>query len=262
MRVRTTKQLPNLLLVGPNHNGKVDEFAEKFRSAAPIRPAPNAVAQEHIPVLVVADAVRAVRVIRFYIALLAAMARVHLRPAPTAAVWSNWRCTLRLRNRSGVRLMSGDPEFEFAQRPWRQLASSRRGYSFNLFASFGNESCVIPAWSGRHIRCFTGRFARTTQLENRFEADECCRWWEAQRRNCCSLLASFAASPPAAATSSIARRCDIGTSYLPTRRSEGTIGELAHLFDGGVPSAAVGEREEAINHRTLSMADYTPVPSC
>jgi hypothetical protein len=43
--------------------------------------------------------------------------------------------------------------------------------------------------------------------------------------------------------------------YLLTR-SEGTIGELAHLLL--MAAAVVAESgEEAINHRTLSMADYT-----
>ena len=43
--------------------------------------------------------------------------------------------------------------------------------------------------------------------------------------------------------------------YLLTR-SEGTIGELAHLLMAAA-LVAVESGEEAINHRTLSMADYT-----
>ena len=43
-------------------------------------------------------------------------------------------------------------------------------------------------------------------------------------------------------------------SYLLTR-SEGTIGELAQLLVAAAV-AAVESGEEAINHRTLSMADY------
>ena len=43
--------------------------------------------------------------------------------------------------------------------------------------------------------------------------------------------------------------------YLLTR-SEGTIGELAHLLMAAAITA-VESGEEAINHRTLSMADYT-----
>ena len=43
--------------------------------------------------------------------------------------------------------------------------------------------------------------------------------------------------------------------YLLTR-SEGTIGELAHLLMAAA-IVAVESGEEAINHRTLSMAVYT-----
>ncbi|MBN0141047.1 transposase, partial [Pseudomonas aeruginosa] len=43
--------------------------------------------------------------------------------------------------------------------------------------------------------------------------------------------------------------------YLLTR-SEVTIGELAHLLMAAA-IAAVERGEEAINHRTLSMADYS-----
>ena len=42
--------------------------------------------------------------------------------------------------------------------------------------------------------------------------------------------------------------------YLLTR-SEGTIGELAHLLTSAAV-AAVDSGEEAINHRTLILADY------
>ena len=76
--------------------------------------------------------------------------------------------------------------------------------------------------------------------------------WEAND-DCCSLLASFAASLPLRRPSSIAT-LDMAR-YLLTR-SEGTIGELAHLLMAAAV-AAVESGEEAINHRTLSMADYT-----
>ena len=76
--------------------------------------------------------------------------------------------------------------------------------------------------------------------------------WEVND-DCCSLLASFAASLPLrrhspTATPDMAR-------YLLTR-SESTIGELTHLLMAAAVSA-VECGEEAINHRTLSMADYT-----
>ena len=89
------------------------------------------------------------------------------------------------------------------------------------------------------------------QLENRFEP-MMLPVWEATD-DCCSLLASFAASLPLRRPSPIAT-LDMAR-YLLTR-SEGTIGELAHLLMAAA-IAAVESGEEAINHRTLSMADYT-----
>jgi hypothetical protein len=88
-------------------------------------------------------------------------------------------------------------------------------------------------------------------LENRFEP-MLLPPWEANE-DCCSLLASFAASLPLRRPSPIAT-LDMAR-YLLTR-SEGTIGELAHLLMAAAV-AAVESGEEAINHRTLSMADYT-----
>lgn len=76
--------------------------------------------------------------------------------------------------------------------------------------------------------------------------------WEAND-DCCSLLASFTTSLPLRLRSPIATP-DMAR-YLLTR-SEGTIGELAHLLMAAA-IAAVESAEEAINHRTLSMADYT-----
>ena len=86
------------------------------------------------------------------------------------------------------------------------------------------------------------------QLENRFEP-MMLPVWEAND-DCCSLLASFAASLPLRRPSPIAT-LDMAR-YLLTR-SEGTIGELAHLLMAAA-IVAVESGEEAINHRTLSMA--------
>lgn len=89
------------------------------------------------------------------------------------------------------------------------------------------------------------------QLENRFETVNL-PLWEAND-DCHSLLASFAASFP------LRRRSLIATPdmarYLLTR-SEGTIGELAHLLIAAAVAASESG-EEAINHRPLSMTDYT-----
>ncbi|HEE1665898.1 TPA: TniB family NTP-binding protein, partial [Klebsiella pneumoniae] len=91
------------------------------------------------------------------------------------------------------------------------------------------------------------------QLENRFEP-MMLPVWEAND-DCCSLLASFAASLPLRRPSPIAT-LDMAR-YLLTR-SEGTIGELAHLLMAAA-IVAVESGEEAINHRTLSMACRQPL---
>ena len=70
------QRMPNLLLVGPTNNGK-SMIVEKFRRA---HPASSDADQEHIPVLVV-QMPSEPSVIRFYVALLAAMG-APLRPRP------------------------------------------------------------------------------------------------------------------------------------------------------------------------------------
>lgn len=68
----------------------------------------------------------------------------------------------------------------------------------------------------------------------------------------CSLLASFATSFPLRGPSSIAA-AEMARNLLT--RSEGTIGELAHLLtDAAV--AAIESGEEAINQRTLRLSRY------
>lgn len=75
--------------------------------------------------------------------------------------------------------------------------------------------------------------------------------WQADAE-ACSLLASFAASFPLLRPSCIAT--PEMASYLLTR-SEGTIGELAHLLmDTAV--VAIESGEEAITQRVLLMAPY------
>jgi hypothetical protein len=77
--------MPNLLLVGPTNNGK-SMIVEKFRRT---HPASSDADQEHIPVLVV-QMPSEPSVIRFYVALLAAMGR-HCARAHGCRKWSNWR---------------------------------------------------------------------------------------------------------------------------------------------------------------------------
>ena len=121
-------------------------------------------------------------------------------------------------------------------------------YTPNLLRFLGNELRIPLVGVGTRDAYLAIR--SDDQLENRFEP-MILPLWEANDE-CCSLLASFAASlplrrPSAIATPDMAR-------YLLTR-SEGTIGELAHLLMAAAV-VAVESGEEAINHRTLTMADY------
>lgn len=87
-------------------------------------------------------------------------------------------------------------------------------------------------------------------MENRF-APLTLPAWEPDA-DACSLLASFAASFPLRRPSAIATE-EMAT-YLLTR-SEGTIGELAQLLTEAAV-AAIECGEEAINQRSLLLADY------
>ena len=118
----------------------------------------------------------------------------------------------------------------------------------NLLRFLGNELRIPLVGVGTREAYLAIR--SDDQLENRFEP-MLLPPWEANE-DCCSLLASFAASLPLRRPSPIAT-LDMAR-YLLTR-SEGTIGELAHLLVAAAV-AAVESGEEAINHRTLSMADY------
>ena len=127
--------------------------------------------------------------------------------------------------------------------------SVNRREFLNLLRFLGNELRIPLVGVGTRDAYLAIR--SDDQLENRFEP-MMLPVWEAND-DCCSLLASFAASLPLRRSSTIAT-LDMAR-YLLTR-SEGTIGELAHLLMAAA-IAAVESGEEAINHRTLSMADYT-----
>lgn len=83
------QRMPNLLLVGPTNNGK-SMIVEKFRRT---HPASSDADQEHIPVLVV-QMPSEPSVIRFYVALLAAMGAPRwarrCAHAHGCRKWSNW----------------------------------------------------------------------------------------------------------------------------------------------------------------------------
>ena len=225
-----------LLLIGPTNNGK-SMIVEKFRRT---HPASSDADQEHIPVLVV-QMPSEPSVIRFYVALLAAMG-APLRPRPRLPEME--QLALALLRKVGVRMLVIDELHNV-------LAgnSVNRREFLNLLRFLGNELRIPLVGVGTRDAYLAIR--SDDQLENRFEP-MMLPLWEAND-DCCSLLASFAASLPLRRPSPIATP-DMAR-YLLTR-SEGTIGELAHLLMAAAV-AALESGEEAINHRTLSMADYT-----
>jgi len=212
-------------------------IVEKFRRTHPARADAD---QEHIPVLVV-QMPSEPSVIRFYVALLAAMG-APLRPRPRLPEME--QLALALLRKVGVRMLVIDELHNV-------LAgnSVNRREFLNLLRFLGNELRIPLVGVGTRDAYLAIR--SDDQLENRFEP-MMLPVWEANH-DCCSLLASFAASLPLRRPSSIAT-LDMAR-YLLTR-SEGTIGELAHLLMAAA-IVAVESGEEAINHRTLSMADYT-----
>ncbi len=113
------QRMPNLLLVGPTNNGK-SMIVEKFRRT---HPASSDADQEHIPVLVV-QMPSEPSVIRFYVALLAAMG-APLRPRP------------RL------------PEMGAAQRAGRQ---QRQPPGIPQPAALPRQRTAHPVGWGRHAR--------------------------------------------------------------------------------------------------------------
>src|SRR5690625_1730675 len=228
--------MPNLLLVGPTNNGK-SMIVEKFRRAHPVGTDAD---QEHIPVLVV-QMPSEPSVIRFYVALLAAMG-APLRPRPRLPEME--QLALALLRMVGVRMLVIDELHNV-------LAgnSVNRREFLNLLRFLGNELRIPLVGVGTREAYLAVR--SDDQLENRFEPFVLPPWEvnDATR----SLLASFAAAFPLHQPSVI--DTDDMARYL-LARSEGTIGELARLLTAA-SVAAVESNIEAIDHRTLSMADYT-----
>lgn len=229
------QRMPNLLLIGPTNNGK-SMIIEKFRRTHPNSADPN---QEHIPVLVV-QMPSEPSVIRFYAALLAAMG-APLRPR--ARLPELEQLALVLLRQVDVRLLVIDELHNVLA----GNSVSRREF-LNLLRFLGNELRIPLVGVGTREAYLVIR--SDDQLENRFEPMTLPLW--EGNDDCYSLLASFAASFPLRRPSSIATP-DMAR-YLLTR-SEGTIGELAHLLMAAA-IAAVDSGEEAINRRTLIMADY------
>ncbi|MFI2373205.1 TniB family NTP-binding protein [Streptomyces sp. NPDC018833] len=229
------QRMPNLLLIGPTNNGK-SMIVEKFRRTHPPISHPD---REEIPVLAM-QMPSDPSVIRFYTALLAALGaplRARYRLADVEQL------ALRLLRSAGVRMLVIDELHNILGG-----RGDRRREFLNLLRFLGNELRIPLVGVGTRDAYLAIR--ADDQLENRFAPLTLPRW-EADA-DACSLLASFAASFPLRRPSSITSA--EMTGYLLTR-SEGTIGELAHLLtDAAV--AAIESGEEAINQRTLLLAPY------
>jgi hypothetical protein len=229
------QRMPNLLLIGPTNNGK-SMIIEKFRRAHPPVSHPD---HETIPVLTV-QMPSEPSVTRFYVALLAAMG-APLRPRQRLAELE--QATLTLLRTVGVRILVIDELHNVLAGP----GNVRREF-LNLIRFLGNELRIPLVGVGTREAYLAIR--SDDQLENRFEPFALSRW--EPNEEACSLLASFATSFP------LRRRSGIATvemaRYLLTR-SEGTIGELTHLLTDAA-AAAIVSGEEAINERTLLMAQY------
>ena len=232
------QRMPNLLLIGPTNNGK-SMIIEKFRRTHPPISHPE---REQIPVLAVQmpSEPSEPSVVRFYVALLAAMG-APMRPRQRLVELE--QATLTLLRAVGVRVLTIDELHNVLA----GRGDVRREF-LNLIRFLGNELRIPLVGVGTREAYLAIR--SDDQLENRFEPFALSRW--EPNEEACSLLASFATSFP------LRRRSGIATvemaRYLLTR-SKGTIGELTHLLTDAA-AAAIDSGEEAINERTLLMAQY------
>lgn len=230
------QRMPNLLLVGPTNNGK-SMIIERFcRDHQPITE-PD---REHIPVVSV-QMPSEPSPLRFYTAILAALG-APMRPRPRVIELE--QLALSLLREVGARMLIIDELHNV-------LAGRNdvRREFLNLLRFLGNELRIPLVGVGTREAYLAVR--SDDQLENRFEPFVLPLWEvnDATR----SLLASFAAAFPLHQPSVI--DTDDMARYL-LARSEGTIGELARLLTAAAV-AAVESGIEALDHRTLTMADYT-----
>lgn len=229
------QRMPNILIIGPTNNGK-SMIIEKFQRQHP--PVPGA-DQEHIPIFCV-QMPSEPSIFRFYMVLLAELGSP-LRPRLPVAVIEQQ--ALALMRKVNVKILVIDELHNVLA----GTAGSRREF-LNLLRFLGNELRIPLVGVGTHEAYLTIR--SDDQLENRFEPFVLPLW--KVNEDTCSLLASFVASFPLRKRSNIATP-DMARYLLA--RSEGTIGELAHLLMQ-TAIVAVKTGEESINQRTLGLADY------
>lgn len=229
------QRMPNMLLVGPTNNGK-SMIIERFRRQHRPVTEPD---REQIPVVCV-QMPSEPSPLRFYTAILAALGaplRVRQRVVEVE------RLALSLLREVGARMLVIDELHNVLA----GRGGSRREF-LNLLRFLGNELGIPVVGVGTREAYLAVR--ADDQLENRFEPFVLPIWEQGEQAR--SLLASFAASFPLHKPSVIDTE-DMARYLLA--RSEGTIGELAHLLTAAAV-AAVESGVETINHRTLSVADY------
>jgi len=229
------QRMPNLLLVGPTHNGK-SMIIERFRRRHLPWTEPD---REQVPVVCV-QMPSEPSPLRFYTAILAALG-APLRPR--SRVVELERLALSLLREVGAQMLIIDELHNVLA----GRSDTRREF-LNLLRFLGNELRIALVGVGTREAYLAVR--SDDQLENRFEPFVL-PLWEADE-HARSLLASFAASFPLRKPSII--DTEDMASYL-LARSEGTIGELAQLLTTAAV-VAVESGVETIDHRTLTMADY------
>lgn len=229
------QRMANLLLIGPTNNGK-SMIVEKFRRTHPPVFHED---REEIPVVVM-QMPSEPSVSRFYVALLASMGAPLVPQQRPAALEQR---ALALMRATGVRMLVIDELHNVLA----GRSDTRREF-LNLLRFLGNELRIPLVGVGTREAYLAIR--SDDQLENRFEPFVLPTWEPGPET--CSLLAAFASSFPLRCPSPIATP-EMAT-YLLTR-SEGTIGELAHLLtDAAV--VAIDSGHEAIDQHTLAMCEY------
>jgi hypothetical protein len=231
----TKQRMPNLLIIGTTNNGK-SMIVEKFRRQHLPSSSTDA---EHIPVLCV-QMPSEPSILRFHMALLAAMGAPLRSRQPIAILEQQ---ALSLMRRIGVKMLVIDELHNILA----GNSNSRREF-LNLMRFLGNELRIPLVGVGTRDAYLAIR--SDDQLENRFEP-LILPLWQVDK-DTCSLLASFVAAFPLRRPSNIAT--DDMAQYL-LARCEGTIGELALLLTKAA-IAGIETGDEAINQRTLALADY------
>lgn len=231
------QRMPNLLLIGPTNNGK-SMIIEKFRRVHQLEPAEH-VAHETIPLLTM-QMPSDPSIARFYTMLLAAL---HAPLRPRARVVELEPLALKILRVTAVRMLVIDELHNM-------LAGSgamQREF-LNLLRFLGNELRIPIVGVGTREAYLAIR--SDDQLENRFEPFLLPVWQEG--KEFMALLASFAVAFPLRRPSDL-QSTELARSILA--RTEGTIGEISTLLTHAA-IAAVKSGEEAMNAKTLTLAEY------